>query len=188
MPQLVGIHVYPIKSCGAFSPSSWPITKAGLLYDRQWVIVNEAGVALTQKREPKLCLIKPSIDLSTNLLTLSYEEISSTISIPLEPDINSQPSQTLENSFTKVCGKVLAVQECDEAVSEWLGNVLERPGLKLLRYDKSRDEKGSSFANEAPYLLINRNSVLSLQEQVEASSPDQCFQTVSLKINQVFPI
>lgn len=52
--ELSGIYVYPIKSCGAFNPRVWPISKSGLLYDRCWVIVNEAGVALTQKREPKL--------------------------------------------------------------------------------------------------------------------------------------
>ena len=52
--ELSGICIYPIKSCGAFSPKAWPISKSGLLYDRCWVIVNEAGVALTQKREPKL--------------------------------------------------------------------------------------------------------------------------------------
>lgn len=181
----MGIHVFPIKSCGAFSPSSWPLTKAGLLYDRQWVIVNEAGAAITQKRESKLCLIKPKIDLSKNLLVLTYEGTSSTVSIPLEPErlATSPALPDTETCFTKVCGKVLAVQECDAKVSEWLGTVLERPGLKLLRYDKTREGKVASFANEAPFLLVNRSSVLSLQEKVGSSMPDS--QTVNVLIIQV---
>ena len=36
------------------------------------MIVSEQGVAISQKREPLLCLIKPEIDLDSQTLTLTF--------------------------------------------------------------------------------------------------------------------
>ncbi|CAG7821188.1 unnamed protein product, partial [Allacma fusca] len=51
----------------------WAIGSRGLLYDRDWLIVNSSGVPLTQKREPRLCQLKPNIDISNRRLVLSME-------------------------------------------------------------------------------------------------------------------
>uniref|UniRef100_T1ISR7 Molybdenum cofactor sulfurase n=1 Tax=Strigamia maritima TaxID=126957 RepID=T1ISR7_STRMM len=53
--------------------SSWTIGKRGLLYDREWVVVDANGVTLTQKKEPRLCFIRPEIDLENRLLHLHSE-------------------------------------------------------------------------------------------------------------------
>jgi hypothetical protein len=50
--------------------SSWELGPHGLLYDREWLITNSGGVPLTAKREPRLCQIKPEIDLVKETLTL----------------------------------------------------------------------------------------------------------------------
>lgn len=41
------------------------------MYDRHWMIVTDSGVCLTQKREPRLCHIKPSLDLNKGVLSLT---------------------------------------------------------------------------------------------------------------------
>ncbi len=51
----------------------WWVSETGLLYDREWMIVNEHGMLLTQKREPQLVFIKPAIDLEQNALILQCE-------------------------------------------------------------------------------------------------------------------
>uniref|UniRef100_A0A1L8DZE8 Putative molybdenum cofactor sulfurase n=1 Tax=Nyssomyia neivai TaxID=330878 RepID=A0A1L8DZE8_9DIPT len=57
------ICIYPIKSCGAYKIyDEWTVTSYGLQYDRDWMIVTEKGVALTQKINTMMCLIKPHID------------------------------------------------------------------------------------------------------------------------------
>lgn len=57
--KLLKIFIYPIKSCGPFSiETNWYLSNTGLMYDRQWMIVNHSGVCLTQKQEPRMCLIK----------------------------------------------------------------------------------------------------------------------------------
>ena len=155
--ELIGIHIYPIKSCGAFSPKSWPITSTGLLYDRYWIIVNEAGAALTQKREPKLCKIKPEIDLANKKLILRWHDSESTISMNIDGQLSDEREQ--EHKIAKIGGKITKFVECQAQVNLWLSGVLDQPGLKLLRCV----DVHSSVMNDSSFLLLNRNSVISLK-------------------------
>jgi len=54
-----------------FQVNEWEVGNRGLLYDRQRMIVTDLGVCLTQKREPRLCLIKPSVDLLSKILSVT---------------------------------------------------------------------------------------------------------------------
>uniref|UniRef100_A0A663MX73 Molybdenum cofactor sulfurase n=1 Tax=Athene cunicularia TaxID=194338 RepID=A0A663MX73_ATHCN len=56
---VTNIYVYPIKSCSAFEVSEWPVGNQGLLYDRNWMVVNQNGVCITQKQEPRLLSFFP---------------------------------------------------------------------------------------------------------------------------------
>ena len=56
--KIVGLTIYPIKSCGGFSVKEWPIGPTGLVLDRRWVVVDEGGRAVTQKRCGKMCLVR----------------------------------------------------------------------------------------------------------------------------------
>ena len=51
--------------------NEWQVGQRGLAYDRQWMIVNDSGICLTQKREPRLCLVKPTLDLVNGVLLVS---------------------------------------------------------------------------------------------------------------------
>lgn len=48
----------------------WPVGPLGLRYDRSWMVVNGNGVCLSQKRERRLCLIRPEVHLPSNKLLL----------------------------------------------------------------------------------------------------------------------
>ncbi len=81
--RLVALHVYPVKSCAAFSPSAWPVGPTGLLYDREWMIVDEEGACMTQKRLPAMCHVRPLLLPDLGLLTLSHYAQSWPLMIPL---------------------------------------------------------------------------------------------------------
>ncbi|KAG8139665.1 hypothetical protein E2320_002433 [Naja naja] len=70
---ITNIYLYPIKSCAAFEVMQWPIGNQGLLYDRNWMVTNQNGVCITQKQEPRLCLIQPLIDLEQNVMIIKAE-------------------------------------------------------------------------------------------------------------------
>ncbi|KAI4888314.1 hypothetical protein NFI96_017613 [Prochilodus magdalenae] len=170
---LTNIFIYPIKSCAAFEVTDWPVGVQGLLYDRTWMVVNENGVCLSQKREPKLCLIHPHICLGSNTLRLQASGMD-TITLPLEA---SEENLVLRKCQSKVCGDRVQAVDCGERVSVWLSTFLGKPcslirqSLDFSRGMKMGQEKGAcppalSLVNEAQFLLINRASVALLLDHI----------------------
>ncbi|XP_066535339.1 molybdenum cofactor sulfurase [Hoplias malabaricus] len=170
---LTNIFIYPIKSCAAFEVTEWPVGPHGLLYDRTWMVVNENGVCLSQKRETKLCLIHPHICLASNILRLQAPGME-TITLPLEA---SGENHVLRKCQSKVCGDRIQAVDCGESVSAWLSEFLGKPCCLVRQNpDFSRDmkmgqEKGIcpsalSLVNEAQFLLINRASVSLLLDHI----------------------
>lgn len=133
--HLKQICVYPIKSCGAIMTlKKWPITRRGLKYDREWMIVNENGVAVTQKIDTKLCLIMPTIDEESNCLTLSFPYMKS-IEIPLNLNELSNNCSKLPASIcqSKVCNDRVDGIDCGDIVADWISDALSTSGLRLIR-------------------------------------------------------
>ncbi|KAK3578357.1 hypothetical protein CHS0354_039070 [Potamilus streckersoni] len=184
---LTNIFLYPVKSCGAFSVNEWQLTDRGLLYDREWMIVSENGVALSQKREPKLCLLQPRIDLSDQILVLSYPGMPDCI-VPLQFDDPGEDDTMFGLCTSKVCGDRVKSLECGQEVSDWLSEALQRGQCRLVR-QKSDDTRATklkdstndtsvaqfqlSLANESQYLLISRPSVKSLQQKIEERQKEE---------------
>ncbi|XP_060781795.1 molybdenum cofactor sulfurase [Neoarius graeffei] len=180
---LTNIFIYPIKSCAAFEVTEWPLGPQGLLYDRMWVVVNENGVCLSQKREPKLCLIHPHICLTSKTLCLEASGMDP-ITLPLEI---SKEKHGLRTCQSKVCGDRVQTVDCGEEVSAWLSQFLGKPCC-LIRQSPSfaRDMKmgtgkvscppALSLVNEAQFLLINRASVTLLLNRIinRQDSSDNC--------------
>ncbi|XP_076025441.1 molybdenum cofactor sulfurase [Genypterus blacodes] len=169
---LTNIYIYPIKSCGAYEVHSWPVGSLGLLYDRGWMVVNGNGVCLSQKREPRLCLIRPQVHLPSNKLLLQASGMD-TISVPLE---NYTPVHTRQKVCQgKVCGDRVETVDCGDNAASWLSEFLGQP-CRLIRQspDSTRDMKAKhsgasspaslSLVNEAQYLMINRASVDLIQK------------------------
>jgi molybdenum cofactor sulfurtransferase len=74
---LTNIYIYPIKSCSSISVKEWPLTSLSLLYDREWMIIDQNLNPLTLKRLPLLSQIKPMINLEQNQLILNAKNHSS---------------------------------------------------------------------------------------------------------------
>ncbi|KAF5304583.1 hypothetical protein FQA39_LY09634 [Lamprigera yunnana] len=166
------ILLYPIKSCGAFQVNdSWEIINTGFKYDRQWMIVNAAGVCLTQKNYSRMCLILPSVNLEEHSLQLSFEDFPN-ILVPLEGELNEMPQFKCQS---KVCGDQIQGWDCGNEVATWLSTVLNCPGLRLIKHrNDSRSSKSKiaeekvklSLTNQAQFLLINMASVRWLFDQM----------------------
>ncbi|XP_061546370.1 molybdenum cofactor sulfurase [Phycodurus eques] len=164
---LTNIYIYPIKSCGAFEAHNWPVGPQGLLYDRAWMVVNGNGVCLSQKREPRLCLIRPQVHLSSNELFLQASGMH-TISVPLE--IRTEMHASYPVCQSKVCGDRVETKDCGDEAASWLSDLLGQP-CRLIRQspdftrcmknksDTAVTSPSLSLVNEAQYLMINRASV-----------------------------
>ncbi|XP_070833976.1 molybdenum cofactor sulfurase [Chaetodon trifascialis] len=177
---LTNIYIYPIKSCGAHEVHNWPVGQQGLLYDRGWMVVNGNSVCLSQKRAPRLCLIRPQVHLPSNKLLLQASGMD-TISVPLEN--NTQMHTSHQVCQSKVCGDRVETVDCGDEAASWLSDFLGQP-CRLIRQspDFTREIKtrpsgaatptSLSLVNEAQYLMINRASAELIQKLMSSRQDD----------------
>ena len=56
--RLAAVRVHPIKSCAGIAVDEALLIETGLEFDRAWMVVDEAGVMLTQREWPRLALVQ----------------------------------------------------------------------------------------------------------------------------------
>jgi hypothetical protein len=79
--RVASLHIHPVKSMRAVDVGRARVEKRGLADDRRWLVIDDAGMFLTQRSHPRLATINASI--SDVGLTLSCDGVSPiTISAP----------------------------------------------------------------------------------------------------------
>src|SRR5262245_48478600 len=63
-----GLYVHPVKSCARIEVDRALLTDTGLEWDRQWMVVDQQGTFVSQRDEPKLALVRPTLRSSDLML------------------------------------------------------------------------------------------------------------------------
>jgi uncharacterized protein YcbX len=152
---LTNIYIYPIKSCSSISVKQWPLTSLSLLYDREWMIIDQNLNPLTLKRLPLLSQIKPMINLEQNQLIL-HAKNHPPFSIDIDHDsIIIKSSVKLNDGITcHVYGGEIEI---------WLTNVLGIYATLARRTNESQ----MTLANEGAFLLVHEESVRKIRNENE---------------------
>ena len=167
MPKLDQISIYPIKSCAGIDLQSSEVLERGFPLDRRWLLVDESGQFLSQRKSPLLGQIR--LALKNTQLSVSYPNRTS-LSLNLNVHKNIRHQAMIWGD--KVDGLWVG-QECDD----WFSDVLEqqvhlihmnadvhRPLLKdRLPQDRSFEV---SFADGYPYLLTSQASLDDLNDRL----------------------
>lgn len=175
MAILTELNLYPIKGCAGISLREATLTKAGLMsehiYDREWMIVDENGVFLTQRSHPKMALISPRIKSET--LELRAPGMLR-LEIPLDlPDPNTAPTLDVEVWGTKV-----KAYDCDETTAAWFSNAVGAK-CRLVRFHPHAKRTANAkwtgdveaptlFSDGFPVLVISQASLDDLNEKLQA--------------------
>ncbi len=174
MPFISELTLYPIKSCAGLSLKQATLTRAGLMtgqiYDREWMLVDANGVALTQREHPRMALIVPRLKSETMELRAPG---MLQLEIPLGlPDPDSAPTlqvQVWEDS-------VLAY-DCDETTATWFSKFL---GIecRLARFHANArrltsgkwtngEQHPTLFSDGYPILVVGTGSLQDLNEKLQ---------------------
>jgi molybdenum cofactor sulfurtransferase len=185
--SVAGLVLFPVKSCGGFAVDSWEICEKGFRFDREWMVVDAAtGECLTQKKEPRMCLIRPHIDIASGTLVLASALTEPReVSVPLAPPTEAAAASTLFRCQARVCNDDVSGHDCGDAVGEWLSACLKR-ACRLVRQPAeesrachlsearaktktpqecaspmvvSRGAAALSFSNESQFLLASQASM-----------------------------
>ena len=144
------LYIYPIKSCGAFrvpDNTPWDVRLEGLAWDREWALLHKGtGQALSQKRHPQMCLLRPNMDLQQGHLRVSFagkrppnqEDPEITIPLANNPALFKRPrSGGAKGRFSRVCGDdIHAMVYASPAISSFFSSALGIP-CELARFPPS---------------------------------------------------
>jgi uncharacterized protein YcbX len=129
--KIAQLFIYPIKSCGGIELKEAVLTDTGLDLDRAWMVVDEDGKFLTQREEPRMALIQPtltSFDLivkapGMSALKLAIDEVAEPVTVTVWDDT------------------VKAFDMGDEA-AYWLSDFLNQT-VRLVRFDPEQKRLSS---------------------------------------------
>jgi uncharacterized protein len=162
--KLAELHVYPIKSCAAWSLERAEVEPRGLKFDRRWMAVNLDGKFLTGRELPRLVGIRATVE--GDRLTLNA---------PGLPTLSLSPSDSSERMSVTVWSSSVdaaRVRGADDWLKQWLGVEatlvhMDQGALRPAdpRYAQTADEV--SFADGYPLLLTTRASLNDLNARLK---------------------
>jgi uncharacterized protein YcbX len=170
MYNLSEINIYPIKSLGGISLKEARIEDKGLQYDRRWMLIDEEGNFITQRKHFELSLLQVSI--GDGNLTVSHKtDVSQTISFFLD-------EHTGENITVQIWDDTSSGWEVSSLVSEWFSAFMKmKVRLVVMPSEEKRavDQRYAlnaeivSFADAYPCQIISQASLDGLNEKLEES-------------------
>lgn len=161
------INIYPIKSLGGISLKEAKIEEKGLQYDRRWMLVDEEGTFISQRKHFELALLQ--VCITENILTVSHKKNSNqTISFSLDEEMDESISVTVWDDN-------LSGLEVNTKVSDWFSEFLKMKVrlVKMPLADKrlvdqryALNNEVVSFADGYPCLIIGQSSLDGLNEKL----------------------
>ncbi|KAK6081748.1 MOSC N-terminal beta barrel domain-containing protein [Seiridium cupressi] len=159
------VLIYPIKSCGRYCVPKgvpWVVRPEGLAWDREWCLVHSGtGQALSQKRHPRMALLRPTIDFDNGCLNVSYggplpEHMPSNIAIPLSANPSFlETSAHFERQASRVCGEQITAQKyISPEINNFFSLILGVP-CALARFPPGG--QGSSTRHAKAHLQTHQN-------------------------------
>lgn len=163
MARIVELNYYPVKGCGGTSVGDAVLTPAGLAHDRSFMVIGADGVFRSQRRLPRMALIRPEISAGGERLTLrapgvdvSHTDVDLTAA-RRDVELFGQPYQGIDQG---------------DAVAGWLSEVLGAPS-RLVRVppEHHRVTRGQTpgtagYADGQPLLITSLASLDLLNERI----------------------
>jgi uncharacterized protein YcbX len=164
--QVTGLYSYPVKSFAGLKHQSAELSNKGLLQDRNWMLIDENGKAITARDFPKLLHLSVLVNethleiyLNGNLVLIISEK----------PDLIEAESITI---FSSTASGLLYNDE----VNFWFSNYLD-VNTRLARVNDNEprgilEKHGGSlgdtvgFADQNPILIISEASLEDLNSRL----------------------
>jgi uncharacterized protein len=177
--RVTDLATYPVKSCAGIHLQEARITPRGLELDRDFMLIDDDGDFVSQRKVPALALIVPTVGAGSITLAAPGME-NAELPLQIDPDDNRLLTATVH-------GRPVMGQIVGEDLNEWFTTFLPawkgNRCFRLLhvredvpRYIKSRyQEPGASnllgFADANSMLLASEASLAKLNDELEQPVP-----------------
>ena len=163
---LSAITLYPVKSLTGISVTRWPVTKTGLQYDRKWMLIDKDAQFLSQRKLPRMALIKTALTDSHLILSASGKE---DLLLPLTPTGGDVINSTI---WHRQCDARSVSRDADQ----WLSDFLDLDCRLVYKSDEiirpvdpryARPTDNVAFSDGFPFLIISENSLVLLNQEMQ---------------------
>ncbi|MFI7291027.1 MOSC domain-containing protein [Streptomyces anulatus] len=174
MAAVVDLITYPVKGCAGTSVDSTHLTPAGLAHDRSFMVVSVDGVYRTQRRDPRLALVRPTVSADGGRLTLaSAEQESGGDSVRGgEDELHLDVTTSTPRRDVDLFGATYQGIDQGEEAAVWLSDFLGVPS-RLVRVPPEHDRKTdgltpgtSGYADSSAVHLLSRASLAHLHARM----------------------
>jgi uncharacterized protein YcbX len=165
---LSALHIYPIKSLGGISLQQSEIVATGLKYDRQWMLIDDEGIFVSQRKYIKLAMLQVHIEAQTMTVEHKQDPLN-TISFSLDETTGlSVPVTIWDDQSTGV--------EVSQKVSDWFTAYMQMSvrlvkmpaeARRLVDPRYANEDEIVSYADGYPCLLISQASLDGLNQKLE---------------------
>ena len=161
--RIAELTCYPVKGCAGASALDAALTPAGLAHDRSFMVIGEDGVFRSQRRDPRLALIRPEVSGGGQRLTLRA---------PGAGDIAVDVDLAAARRDVALFGARYQGIDQGDAVAGWLCDVLgARSRLVRVPPEHRRVTAGqtpgtAAYADSSSLLIISRPSLDLLNERI----------------------
>ncbi len=164
--KVTQLRIYPIKSLPGISLDSVNVLPKGFEYDRRFMLVDEDGVAITQRTHPVLALFNVSIENDR----ISVAKNNDSVTIPISPLTGTEFA-------AKIWNDTVTTVEPDSHLSGWFSKHVgvkcklvffpeSNPRPVDSRYGKNGNHV--SLADAYPVLIIGQSSLDELNRRLDA--------------------
>lgn len=166
------INIYPIKSLGGISLTSAQVEERGLQYDRRWMLIDDSGVFLTQRKFADMALLKVALSPDGLVVTHSAKEMAP-LTVPYE---TTSTRSTLVTVWDDICFAFIVSPEANAWFSEALGvscRLVYMPenSIRLIDPNFAKHNEKVSFADGYPFLIIGQESLNDLNGRLVEPVP-----------------
>jgi uncharacterized protein YcbX len=163
MLAVASLHIYPVKSCGSVPVRQMTLDGRGPVDDRRFMIVDDDGRFLTQREEPTLALVSPTLVEGGVLLDAPSLE-----TLEVRADGGRRAVQVWSSELEAI--------DMGDEVAGWLSNHLSRT-VRMVRMAPDvirpvdapygNGETSVAFADGFPLLVTHTASLDELNERLE---------------------
>lgn len=169
------IWIYPVKSLAGIRLEKARVMGKGLQFDRRWMLIDDGGVAMTQRVHPLMTLFR--LNLHEGSIFVTFRKGKTTISAA-HFSIAAPPSDKWITA--RIWNDQVEVLEVDPKISEWfsfhLGSTCrlvafpeKKPRAVDPRYSIRHDQV--SLADAYPFLIIGQRSLDDLNSRLAEPVP-----------------
>jgi uncharacterized protein YcbX len=162
--RLSGLFIYPIKACAGIALERASVVERGLELDRRYMLVDRAGVFITQREAPRLCLVATALQESRLVLSAPGKP---TLALPQALNDGERVECRIWNDTASAL--------CHADGSRWFSDFLNddvrlvyMPDSERRAVNPKRARRGDivSFADGYPLLVISEASLADLNSRL----------------------